>query len=216
MQVSGSWFKRSLRLQPHAQYQIPDQYQACLVPNYKSKHVQTGNDEITREPPALDGAKTTSHTANFSSHIYISMTRSFSALLQCFPCRNFATDGSRLHISCQSPLMEKVQSHSETCYCRPLCLRKVRYDWCRMIPQAFNYVLLSNGKGVAVRLCLLYLNLFCYIYPFLFPLQLLWAPVWSKFTVFLTDSQVWWMLAWTVGKKPKLLSDKRGMWILCV
>lgn len=43
-----------------------DQYQAYQVPTNKSKHVWTGNDEITREPPALDRAKTTSHTANFS------------------------------------------------------------------------------------------------------------------------------------------------------
>lgn len=58
-------------------------------------------------------------------------------------------------------------------------------------------------------------KVFRFIYPFLYPLQPLWGTVWSWFTVFLTYSHVWWILAWTVGKKPDQLSDKGGMWILC-
>lgn len=91
--------------------------------------------------------------------IYISMTRSFSALLQCFPCRNFASDGSRPYISCQSPLMEKVQSHSETCYCRPLCLRKARYDWCRYHRPSAMCSYPTAREQLTVCFCLLYLDL---------------------------------------------------------
>lgn len=200
--------------QPHAQITVRHTwYQTIRANMFKLEMMRLLGSHLLLMVP-----KTTSNTANFSSHIYISMSRSFSALLQCFPCRNIATDGFRLHLH----FMPKSSNGKSAIPLWNLFLQTTMFVLGRVMIDADTTglqlcaLIQRQGSSWWCAFCALYLNLFWYIYPILYPLQPLWAAVWSKFTVFLTYSQVWWMLAWTVGKKPKLLSDKGGMWILCL
>lgn len=118
-----------MRLQPHAQISIKHTwYQTIRANMFKLEIMKLLGSHLLLMLPKPHPTLQTSHNLQ----IYISMTRSLSALL----CSVFHVGTLPLmvpahYILCQSPLMEKVQSHSETCYCRPLCLRKARYDWCR-------------------------------------------------------------------------------------